>query len=94
MTKPHRKDQSDVADTVDGEYLHGIFHRQVSRSVKGNQEKWRDAQYLPTDEHGFEIPRENNRGIAEKEEHQHREKALVARLTVQVPTTENPDQER
>src|SRR5687768_17443075 len=68
-----------------GKNLQGIFYGQISSPVETDQQEGGDAKYFPPDEERFEIPGEYDGVIADIEEENRVEKALVALLTMQIP---------
>ncbi len=78
MDQPHRQDQADVTNPVDGKYFYCVFHRKIAVTVKRDEKEGRYSQHFPPDEEGFQVTGKNDDVITRIKKQDRIKKTLVA----------------
>src|SRR5882672_942530 len=92
MTHPHRQNQSDIPDAINGKHLYRILNGQIPVAVERDKQEGRDPQDFPSDEQGFEVARKNDECIAKVKKEDRVEKTFVSAFAVHVVAAVDRDQ--
>src|SRR5688572_321164 len=84
VTHPHGQDQPYITNAVNRKNFYSIFHRQVTLTIKSNQQERRYAQHFPPDKQRFHITRQHDEIVADVEKQNRIKESFVTSLTVHV----------
>jgi hypothetical protein len=84
VAHPHGEQQPDVTNPVNGKHLDGIFYRQVTFTVKGDEKEGGDPQNFPSHKKRFEVSGKNGEAVAQVKEKDGIEKPFVPLFPVQI----------